>query len=220
MKRYERWLRYLPMGIGVLLVLIIAAAIYYLQGQFEKPAQTKKQVQQIVVVQPPPPPPPPKVEEPPEPPKIEEKIEPVDPEPEPEPENLPDVDDADAPAGDDLGLDADGSAGSDGFGLVARKGGKGLLSGNPNAWYGNIIKNQMLDLLSNREELRRTRYSATVRLWVGREGNVKRFELVKSSNDPEVDQSLQFTLAKLKRINQAPPVGMTQPIELRITSRI
>lgn len=217
MKRYERrWLKHLPVLIGILLALLIAGAVYYLQSQFEKPVQSKKQVQQIVVVQPPPPPP--KIEKPPEPEKIEEKIEPVDPEPEPEPENLPDVDDT-PPAGD-LGLDADGSVGSDGFGLVARKGGKGLLSGNPNAWYGNIIRNQMLDLLSSHEELRRTRYSATVRLWVNREGNVKRFELIKSSNDPEVDKSLQLTLSKLKRISQAPPSGMTQPVELRITSRI
>jgi len=53
---------------------------------------------------------------------VQEKIE----EPEPEPEEpLPDVPD-EKPAGD-TGLDAEGTAGSDAFGLVGRKGGKGLL---------------------------------------------------------------------------------------------
>lgn len=200
---------------GVIGAVLIGLMIYFIASfELESTNKPRKKIQPITLLNPPPPPP--IVEKPPEPEKIEEIIE--EPDPDPEPENLPDVDDS-PPAGD-LGLDADGSAGSDGFGLAARKGGKGLLSGNPNAWYGNIIKNQMLDLLSDRDELRRSRYSATVRIWVDREGNVKRFELVKGSNDPQVDESLQFMLAKLKRINQVPPAEMTQPIELRVTSRI
>ncbi|WP_052700215.1 hypothetical protein [Methylocucumis oryzae] len=84
------------------------------------------------------PPPPPKVEKPPEP-EVKNEVE--QPEPEPE-EPLPDV--ADEPPPGDLGLDAEGTAGSDGFGLAARKGGRGLLGGggggDPYAWYGGLIK--------------------------------------------------------------------------------
>jgi periplasmic protein TonB len=216
MSKHKHWRVHLTKIIAATIgIVLIKLMIYFIIGfEPESTKKPQKKIQPITLLNPPPPPP--IVEKPPEPEEIEEKIE--EPEPDPEPENLPDVDDS-PPAGD-LGLDADGSAGSDGFGLAARKGGKGLLSGNPNAWYGNIIKNQMLDLLSDRDELRRTRYSATIRLWLDREGNVKRFELAKGSNDPQVDKSLQFVLAKLKRINQVPPAEMTQPIELRVTSRI
>lgn len=216
MSQNKHWKVHLPKIIGGVIGAILVGAIIYFISNFKQDSddRPKKKIQPITLLKPPPPPPPPpKIEKPPEP-EIEEKI----PEPDPDPEPLPDVDDA-PPAGD-LGLDSDGSAGSDGFGLAARKGGKGLLSGNPNAWYGNIIKNQMLDILSDRDELRRSRYSATVRIWVDKEGNVKRFELVKGSNDAKVDDVLQMTLAKLKRIKQTPPAGMKQPIKFRITSRI
>ncbi|WP_404356500.1 energy transducer TonB [Methylotuvimicrobium sp. KM1] len=217
MSKHKSWKVHLPKIIGGVIGAILVALIIYGISNFKQDSdgRPQKKIQPITLLKPPPPPPPPpKIEKPPEPEKIEEKI----PEPDPEPENLPDVDDA--PPADSLGLDADGSAGSDGFGLAARKGGRGLLSGNPNAWYGNIIKNQMLDILSDRDELRRTRYTATVRVWVDTKGNVKRFELVRGSNDARIDDALQMTLAKLKRINKAPPVGMKQPIKFRITNRI
>jgi protein TonB len=107
-----------------------------------------------------------------------------EPEPEPEPEPMPD----EAPARD-LGLDADGSAGSDGFGLAARKGGTGLFGGgNPFAWYGGIIKNDIVNLLSNYEQLRRKGYTAIVKIWLRTDGSIERFELSRGSNDAEIDQ--------------------------------
>ncbi|MBE0436177.1 MAG: energy transducer TonB [Methylomicrobium sp.] len=217
MSKHKSWKVHLPKIIGGVIGTILVALIIYGISNFkqESDERPQKKIQPITLLKPPPPPPPPpKIEKPPEPEKIEEKI----PEPDPEPENLPDVDDA--PPADSLGLDADGSAGSDGFGLAARKGGRGLLSGNPNAWYGNIVRNQMQVVISEVDDLRRTRYTATVRIWVDRQGNVTRFELVRGSNDARIDEKLQMTLAKLKRINKAPPVGMKQPIKFRITNRI
>lgn len=140
---------------------------------------------------------------------------------EPEPEEIPDVAD-EAPPGD-LGLDAEGSAGADGFGLAARKGGKGLLGGgggNPFAWYGNIIKNDILELLSDKEELRRKGYTAIIKLWVKADGSIERFELARGSNDPAIDDLLANMLGKYKKINEPLPPGMEQPIKLKITSRI
>lgn len=217
MSKRKNWKVHLPKIIGGVIGAILVALIIYGISNFKQDSDERpqKKIQPITLLKPPPPPPPPppKVEKPPEP-EIEEKV----PEPDPEPENLPDVDDA--PPADSLGLDADGSAGSDGFGLAARKGGRGLLSGNPNAWYGNIVKNQLQVVISEVDDLRRTRYTATVRIWVDRQGNVTRFELVRGSNDARIDDKLQMTLAKLKRINQAPPAGMKQPIKFRITNRI
>ena len=105
-----------------------------------------------------PPPPPPE----PPPPPPEEKIE--EPLPQDTPEEAP-PDDA-APA-EQLGLDAEGVAGSDGFGLAARKGGQGLgLGGAAFAWYTALLKDSILDALSADERLRRGTYQLTVRVWL------------------------------------------------------
>ena len=86
----------------------------------------------------PPPPPPPKIEEPPPPPPPEEvKL------PDPEPvADAPDVPDMPGP----LGLDADGVAGSDAFGLVGRHGGNDLIGGDGRyRSYANHVKDAVLD---------------------------------------------------------------------------
>jgi protein TonB len=223
MAKKHPFLRYLPTIIGgFILLAVISGIIYFISTKESKPEKKKHEIQAISLTKPPPPPPPPpKVEKPPEPPPEAEKINQPEPEPETEPEPLPDVADA-APAGD-LGLDAEGGAGSDGFGLVGRKGGTGLLGGgggNPYAPYGGIIKSGILDILSDKEELRHKGYTAVVKLWIEADGTVKRFELVRGSNDAEIDDLLNLMLSKYKKINEPPPAGMPQPITLRISSRI
>ncbi len=210
---------YLPMIIGAIVLLAAVGVIIHLIGSMEeKPAKKERKIQAISLTKPPPPPPPPpKVEKPPEPEveKIQEKVE-------QEPEEIPDV--AEEPPPGDLGLDAEGSAGSDGFGLAARKGGKGLLGGggggDPYAWYGGIIKNDILDILSEKEELRRKGYTAVVKVWVELDGSVKRFELARGSNDADIDELLSRLLSKYRKVNEPLPPGMEQPIKLKITSRI
>src|SRR5574343_1735725 len=123
MSAKKTWRAYLPTIIGVILALTLGGYVVKVIMDFidQKPAKAEKKIQPITLLKPPPPPPPPpKVEKPPEP-EIKEKIKEPDPEPEPEPESKPD----EAPPRD-LGLDADGAAGADGFGLAARKGGNGL----------------------------------------------------------------------------------------------
>jgi protein TonB len=223
MTKKHPFLRYLPTLIGgVIVITVIGFIIYFISTVDKKPDKKERKIQAISLTKPPPPPPPPpKVERLPEPPPEAEKLNEPPPEPENEPEPLPDV--AEAPPGD-LGLDAEGSAGSDGFGLVGRKGGTGLLGGggggNPYAWYGNIIKSDILSLLSDREELRRKGYTAVVKLWVEADGSIKQFDLVRGSNDAEIDDLLARLLGKYKKINEPPPPGMEQPIKLKITSRL
>ena len=80
--------------------------------------------------------------EPPPPPPPEEKVDLAEPEPEPQPSNDP-------PPGEQLGLDAEGAAGADGFGLAARPGGRDLLAsgGSAYAWYAGLLKSEILDRL-------------------------------------------------------------------------
>ncbi len=216
MSKKKHYLVYLPRIIAVLLIIaIIYAVVSYIRGFLDsKPEKKAPKIQKITLFKPPPPPPPPPKQEPPPPePEVEEKVE-----PEPEPENLPDVSD-EAPA-ESLGLDADGSAGADGFGLAARKGGRGLLAGNPNAWYAGIVKNTVLDAMMDRDELRRRAYAAYISVWVDLDGSVIRYKLNRSSGDVDIDSVIKAVMATVKRIGDTPPVGMKQPIKLKITSRM
>jgi len=210
---------YIPRIIGGLIgSLLIFYVVKVIVGFIEqKPTKTEKKIQPITLLKPPPPPPPPpKVEKPPEP-EIKEKIETPQEEPEPMPESPPD----EAPARD-LGLDAEGTAGSDGFGLAARKGGNGLFGGggNPYGWYGGLIKNGIFNLLNGQEELRRKGYTAIVKVWLKADGSVERVELAKGSNDADIDELLTRQLNKFDKVAEPPPPGMQQPIKIKISSRI
>ncbi|HEY4209986.1 MAG TPA: TonB family protein [Steroidobacteraceae bacterium] len=212
-ERAER-LRFLPFTIGALLVLIAATVMIWLVHRFiaSAPAPTKKVVQEIHVIRPPPPPP----EAPPPPPPPEEKVDVHEPEPEPDPtpSNEP-------PPSDQLGLDAEGGAGGDAFGLVGHKGGRDLLGsgGSAFAWYAGLLKNEILDRLQEQKEARHGAYSAIVKVWVRSDGTVERARLAQSSGDKERDRAIEEALSHLNRISQGPPADMPQPISLRIVSR-
>lgn len=176
------------------------------------PAPKQKVVQEIHLIRPPPPPP---DEPPPPPPPPEEKVDVPDPQqqPDPTPSNEP-------PPSEQLGLDADGSAGGDAFGLVAHKGGRDLLGtgGSAIAWYGGLLKNEIYDLLSSDAKTRKGPYSVTIQVWVRGDGSVERVGIARSSGDRDRDQVIETTLARV-RLSQAPPAEMPNPVILRIDSR-
>ena len=204
----RRALPAIVIGLPLLLVAvgIVAFATQFL-GQDAKP---QKKVVQVQLFRPPPPPP--KIEEPPPPPPPEEvKL------PDPEPvADAPDVPDMPGP----LGLDADGVAGSDAFGLVGRHGGNDLIGGDGRyRSYANRVKDAVLDYLTSRDDIRKESYSITVRVWIGADGRVGRYEIVGSSGDHKLDQALQLALSEMNDVGGAPPEGMPQPVRLRIKSR-
>lgn len=207
------------MAVVVLLALLILA--FLLKGYLQKAPQTKRVVQQITIVAPPPPPPPPE-EKPPEPEVKEEKIE--EPIPEKEPEAAPE--EADEPPGDQLGLEGDGEAGSDGFGLAARRGGRSLLGGSPGSaihWYGgrvtSVLEEELHELLAD-THARKNAYSIVLDIWIGQDGRMTRVELRQGSGQAEVDRALQQAIPRLRLdMHKPPPEGMPQPVRIRLTSR-
>jgi protein TonB len=115
--------KWLPLGGAAVLVLVLSGvSVALIRNMSGTAAPQQPLVQQISIVMPPPPPPPPEIQEP-------EPVEELEIE---EPEPLVEDTNAEAP-GEELGLDADGVAGGDAFGLRAKKGGRGLLGGDPNA---------------------------------------------------------------------------------------
>jgi protein TonB len=206
---------YLPI---VAISLAVTAAVGLLawfvvssMGNSGKP--TKKLLQQVQIIRPPPP-----AETPPPPPPEPEEVDVPEPE-EPEPEL---ADDQPA-AGDQLGIDAEGVAGADGFGLLGRKGGRDLLgagSSDQYNWYGQILKSDLIDKLAEMRDIRRDRYSVTVRLWLAPDGRIQRFKVANSTGDAQLDRDLLAALESLGRVSELPPAGLPQPVRLRIVSRI
>jgi protein TonB len=171
-------------------------------------------VQDIQIIRPPPPPP---DLPPPPPPPPEEKVDIHEPEqkPDPTPSNEP-------PPSEQLGLDAQGVAGGDAFGLAGRPGGRGILGtgGSAFAWYAGLLKDQVLSQLTDDGKLRSGAYSVVVKVWVRNDGSIERIQLAQSTGDKERDREIESALGRLNRISQAPPSDMPQPISLRIVSRV
>jgi protein TonB len=175
-----------------------------------QPAMVKKFAQEVKIIRPPPPP----------------EVEPPPPQEEdvnvPPPEEQPQQADNHPAPGDQLGLDADASGAGDGFGLMARKGGRDLLASGEGAfaWYTGMLQNAIRDRLQDDKKARGSAYSVVVRIWVKPDGSVERVKLASSTGDRELDTAIEGALTGHVSIAQAPPIEMPQPVSLRIVSRI
>ena len=206
---------YLPIvAISLAVVAAVGILVWFVVSNMGNSGKaTKKLVQQVQIIRPPPP-----TETPPPPPPEPEEVDVPEPE-EPEPELADDQ----PPAGDQLGIDAEGVAGADGFGLLGRKGGRDLLgagSSDQYNWYGQILKSDLIDKLAEMRDIRRDRYSVTVRLWLAPDGRIQRFKVANSTGDAQLDRDLLAALESLGRVSELPPAGLPQPVRLRIVSRI
>lgn len=204
--------RYFPLAAGGLIVAaVLVGLIWLVTGFLGKKADTqKRQTLQIVkIIRPPPP------EQPPPPPPPPDKVE------QPLPKDTPDEKPDQTPHDQPLGIDADASAGSDGFGLAARKGGRDLIGSGDGAfaWYTGLLKSSVLDALSDDDRIRRGNYSVIVRMWLAPDGRVERIALTQASGNKEIDGYIQQALAHLTRVREAPPLEMPQPVTLKILSR-
>src|SRR5215469_15598341 len=132
--------RLVPVIIGMVTVVTcgvgaVALVRSYLKGA---PAAPKQVIQEVHLIRPPPPPP--DLPPPPPPPPEEKVVDVHQPDkPDPTPSNDP-------PPGEQLGLDADGTAGGDAFGLLGNKGGRELIGGGGGsvyAWYAGLLKNEI-----------------------------------------------------------------------------
>ena len=207
---------FLPLIALAVVVIIAGFGVFWMVRGFlnSAPKPTKQVVQEIHVIRPPPPPP---DEPPPPPPPPEEKVDVHEPDqqPDPTPSNEP-------PPSENLGLDAEGGAGGDAFGLVGHQGGRDLLASGGSAfmWYGGLLKNEIVDRLQDDKEARKGSYSAVLNVWVAKDGTIQRFRLAQSSGDKARDKAIEAAISRITRISQAPPADMPQPITLKIVSRI
>lgn len=204
-----------PIIITVLVLLLVACIVYFIHKFILSSKQSGKPAvaQQITLISPPPPPPPPPKPEPePEPKQIEEVVEKV-------PETPTEAPQDDAPAGEDLGLDAEGGAGSDSFGLVGHKGGKGIGLGKA-GHYEVMIKEKLIDLIYADEELKYLSYSGVIKVWIDGNGKVEKFVLSLDDSSPKVEKLLS-AIIKSMEFKSGPPIEAAgKAIKLKINSKV
>jgi periplasmic protein TonB len=207
--------RNLPIVAGGLVLAIGAVVAFALIRNLvnSKPPPPKQVVQEIQLIRPPPPPP---DVPPPPPPPPEEKIDIPNPQqqPDPTPSNQP-------PPSANLGLDTEGGAGGDAFGLVGNRGGRDITAtgGSAFVWYANQLKDAILNELSEDKHVRAGNYRVAVRAWVNEDGSVRRMEIVRGSGDAGRDQAIELDLQRVKRLPQARPTGMPDVINFEVVAR-
>jgi protein TonB len=203
----KKWLKYLPAALGIAAVIAAFGLALLLKQLLHKDkVEPKKMVQQVTILTPPPPPPPPpeqkeqEVEE-----EIpEEKIEEAAPEQGPE----------ESP-GQDLGVDADGAAGGDSFGLVAKKGGRGLLGGGG---YEQLVRQEINEIILENPRLKHMEYVANVTVEISDSGEFARLDVELVSGDKEAAAILKQTLADKRRLSRPRPLEAASLVKLRIKS--
>jgi len=207
--------RYLPRLVGALFaMLMIAGFVWFVRKMMAaKTGKLERRIETVQMIRPPPPPPP---DQPPPPPpeKVDEPL-PKDKPEEPPPNDQP------PPAGP-LGLDAQGSAGEDAFGLAARQGGGDLVGGNGSAvfaWYTNRLKDAIVDKLSADGRIGSKKFSLSVRVWIEADGRIKQVKLASTTGDATLDRAIESDLSSLAKLGEAPPLEMPQPVSLKIVSR-
>ena len=207
-------------ALWIVLVAAMVAAVLLIMKFLAAPAAKKTGVQQIALIKQPPPPPPPKPpEKPPEPPKVKEEVKIDQPKDEPKPAEPKAADEK--PASDKpLAVDADGSAGSDGFGLAANRGGRDLLTtgGGGGAYYSGLLQREFFDALLRNRKLLKDEFRVVVKVWIGDDGRVQKADIVSSSGNPQFDDQIQLTLLEMNPLKDVPPKSM-RPIQLRLSNR-
>lgn len=208
-------------ALWALLAVAIAAAVLLTLKFLAAPAGKKTGIQQIALIKQPPAPPPPKPpEKPPEPPKVKEEVKIDPPKDEPKPAEPKAADEK--PATDKpLAVDADGSAGSDGFGLAANRGGRDLLttgSGGGGAYYSGLLQREFFDALQRNRKLLKDEFRVVVKVWVGDDGRVQKADIVTGSGNVQFDDQIQLTLLEMNPLKDVPPKSM-RPIQLRLSNR-
>jgi protein TonB len=178
--------------------------------------------QQIALIKQPPPPPPKPPEKPPEPPKMKDEVKVDQPRPDEPKAPTPKADDAKPASDKPLGVDADGAAGSDNFGLAANRGGRDMLStgtgGGTGRYYTGLLQRNFFEALARNRKAPLQEFSVVVSVLLGDDGRVQKAEIVSSSGNADIDTLIQATLTDMPALRELPPASMRQ-VQLRLNRR-
>jgi protein TonB len=179
-----------------------------------KVSKPERQIQTVQIIRPPPPPPP---DQPPPPPpeKTEQPLPKDQPEPTPDqPQQAPEQ---------PLGIDAEGSAGGDSFGLAARSGGSDLVGGTgtaPFARYTMRITDAIRERLSSLPCARNAKGSLSFHLVFEASGKIREVQLASTTGNEKVDACIDTGLTSMPPIGDPLPPGMPAEVNIRVVSRL
>jgi TonB C terminal len=91
--------------------------------------------------------------------------------------------------------------------------------GQPRSWesYARTLQSAILAAFKNQDELQHRDYRATLHVWVESNGRIGRVEIPEASGDTLLDETMPARLQAI--VVPAPPPGMPQPVQLRISVR-
>jgi hypothetical protein len=142
----------------------------------------------------------------------------------------------DTPAGNDLGVEGEGGAGSDAFGLVGKgKKGRDITLGGGGGggmnrlslltkygWYTQKIqeeiKMQVKKKMDQSGGIPKGKFETKVKIVLDAQGTIINFHIVGASGNSKIDEAIQATLGEIK-ISEPPPAGMPTGMTLKITSQ-
>jgi protein TonB len=226
---YQNWL--VPGIIGLVLLSGVGFVVKVMLTDVGP--RRKEQIQTVTLLKPPPPEvkeKPPEPEVPKEAPK--QTIEtPID---TPQPQNQPqDQSQDNTPAGSDLGVDGEGGAGSDGFGLVGKKGGRAITLGgggsgmnrlNQMAKYGRYVQKvqeeiwaQVKRQLDQEGGFPKGKHHTLAKITLNAGGKVVTYKITNSSGEQRFDKAVRDVLATIT-INGLPE-EMPRSMTIRIASQ-
>ena len=134
------------------------------------------------------------------------------------------------PAGDRLGVDAEGGAGNDSFGLVGKKGGRSLIAGGQGIGNGSLLtkfagytqivntelRKKVMKLLDEEGGIPKGKLQAVVRVSIDMDGMVIEYRIIGSSGNSKMDEAVNRSLRAF-RISEPPPDGMPRTMTIKIT---
>jgi periplasmic protein TonB len=217
-------------GVATLMAMVLVLGAFSIINALIKVDGTRhrNQIQTVRLMKPPPPP---KMKEKPPEPEIQKKEEIIEQQSEePKPEPTKDQANDEPPPGDDLGLDAEGSGGSDGFGLRSKKGGHSLIGGIASeasllrryAWYTRIVQEELRKKLNKLMDNQGGIPEGDLRAWIEIElddsGFIKRFNIYRKSGVPQMDKALKKILT-MANISEPPPKNMPRRLKLKIAAK-
>jgi TonB family protein len=217
---------------GMVIALLLTGILFLVKIFLAPDTGHRKDLVAVTLLKPPPPPE--QKEKPPEPeqPKEQPKENIVTPNEAQQPQ---DQNDDSPPPGADLGVDAEGGAGGDSFGLVGKKGGRAITLGGGGGgggasrlslltkygWYTSKIqdelKQQMRKRLDQNGGTPKGKYQATVHIVLDPQGVVLDYRIVASSGNDKIDEAIKLSLPGM-RVSQPPPEGMPRSMTMRVTS--
>ncbi|WP_075792235.1 energy transducer TonB family protein [Massilia putida] len=216
----------LAIGAGLVLLALAGALLWSMLGTKGKAAPKPPKIALLTPDTPPPPPPPPKFEKKPDPPKEQKEMK-VDQPVQQKVEQAPSPElKMDGPAGDGPSAFAAGNITSEDLSKIGNgkggPGGPGEAGGlfNPFDSYSNQLKGELKRYLGKQAALKRRQYEVGIKVWVGADGKLQRFELMGSAGDDDVDAALRAAITALPAFSLPPPSRMPQPIKLRVSTRI